>query len=115
MILNINNSFLIILYIYIILSYYKYFFAYKILGGFVGLFLGYSFFNLILVVTDWMIRKIEKSMERNKIKTEEEEAQEKWRNLIQQLIRKEINEKEKKPLKLLAGDVMEIQRNIAKD
>ena len=54
-------------------------------------------------------------MERKRIKTEEEEAQEKWRNLIQQLIRKEINEKEKKPLKLLAGDVMEIQRNIAKD
>ena len=54
-------------------------------------------------------------MEKNKIKTEEEEAQERWQNLIQQLIRKEILEKEKKPLKSLAGDVMEIQRNIAKD
>ena len=62
-----------------------------------------------------MVLKIEKSMEKNKIKTEEEEAQERWRHLIQQLIRKEIIEKEKKPLKSLAGDVMDIQRKIAKD
>ena len=66
------------------------------LGGFVGLFLGYSFFNIILAVTDAVIIKIEKAMSKNKIQNAEHEAHEKWKDLIQQLIKKEMIEKEMK-------------------
>ena len=65
-----------------------------ILGGFVGLFLGYSFFNIILAVTDAVVIKIEKAMAKNKIENVEHEAHEKWKDLIQQLIKKEMIEKE---------------------
>ena len=59
------------------------------------MFLGYSFFNVILVVTDAVVVKIERAMERNKIKTTEQEAHEKWTQMIQHLIKREMNEKEK--------------------
>ena len=66
------------------------------LGGFVGLFLGYSFFNIILAVTDAVIINIEKAIAKNKIQNVEHEAHEKWKDLIQQLIKKEMIEKEMK-------------------
>ena len=66
------------------------------LGGFVGLFLGYSFFNIILAVTDAVIIKIEKAISKNKIQNAEHEVQEKWKDMIQQLIKKEMTEKEMK-------------------
>ena len=66
------------------------------LGGFVGLFLGYSFFNIILAVTDAVIIKIEKAISKNKIQNAEHEVQEKWKDMIQQLIKKEMAEKEMK-------------------
>ena len=66
------------------------------LGGFVGLFLGYSFFNIILAVTDAVIIKIEKAMAKNKVQNVEHEAHEKWKDLIKQLIKKEMIEKEMK-------------------
>lgn len=80
---------MIVIFIFVLPIFYS-----STLGGFVGLFLGYSFFNIILVVTDAVVIKIEKAMEKNKIKNEEHEAHEKWKDLIQQLIKKEMIEKE---------------------
>ena len=45
------------------------------------------------MVTEWLTLKIDKSMNKKKFKTEEDEAHERWRQLIQQLIGKEMVEK----------------------
>ena len=67
----------------------------SISGGFVGLFLGYSFFNIILVATDAVVVKIEKAMNDRKVHKMEQEAHEKWQHIIQDLVQKEMNKKEK--------------------
>ena len=67
----------------------------SISGGFVGLFLGYSFFNIILVATDAVVVRIEKAMKDRQVNKMEQEAHEKWQQIIQDLVKKEMNKKEK--------------------
>ena len=45
------------------------------------------------MATDAVVARIEKAMEKHKIKTAEDEIHEKWTQMIQHLVKKEIEEK----------------------
>ena len=55
-----------------------YFTIFLIPGGFVGLFLGYSFFNVILLITDSILIKIGEAMKTNKDGHESNENGHRW-------------------------------------
>ena len=60
------------------------------------MFLGYSFFNIILIATDAVVVRIEKAIKDRQVHTKEQEAHAKWEQIIQDLVKKEMNKKEKK-------------------
>ena len=48
-----------------------------------------------MVATDAVVVKIEKAMNDRKVHKMEQEAHEKWQHIIQDLVQKEMNKKEK--------------------